>query len=261
MFQDRCSPNNNNEAQLAIPWKSVAEIVRCGFQTSPVVMANEFHRGNQRCIRTRVVGCEIIWAAHQAGCRTLAAEAVAKEDLVELNEYGVLPSSPKGHYLAQPDMQRLLQMALELGWNFAHYEADSKQFNGVRPLSMVEINMRECEQAQNLHKLLDHYDQLLVWCGNGHHCKVAVNDWNPMGFEFQKASGIEPFCIDQTQTVNHGGSMPPFGPALAKRHKVDLCLRGGTAGFLTSQIAADPVLSRCGHGYDALILSDDNEII
>jgi hypothetical protein len=47
-----------------------------GFAQAPVVMANEAHSGLARCVRTREVGVRMIGAAHQAGVRRLAMEAL-----------------------------------------------------------------------------------------------------------------------------------------------------------------------------------------
>ena len=57
-------------------WRSVEELTRWGFTHAPVVMANEAHNGLTRCIRTREVGIRIIQAAHRAGVRRLAMEAL-----------------------------------------------------------------------------------------------------------------------------------------------------------------------------------------
>jgi hypothetical protein len=57
-------------------WCSVEELVQCGFARARVVMANEAHDGLTRCIRTRDVGVRVIRAAHEAGVRRLAMEAL-----------------------------------------------------------------------------------------------------------------------------------------------------------------------------------------
>jgi len=61
-------------------WWSVEELTRRGFAQSPVVMANEAHNGLARCIRTRAVGVRMIEAAHQAGVRDLAMEALPRPE-------------------------------------------------------------------------------------------------------------------------------------------------------------------------------------
>ena len=57
-------------------WCPVEELVRWGFGHAPVVMANEAHSGLARCVRTREIGLRMIRAAHEAGVRRLAMEAL-----------------------------------------------------------------------------------------------------------------------------------------------------------------------------------------
>jgi len=57
-------------------WRPVEDLVRWGFAHAPVVMANEAHSGLARCVRTREVGVRMIRAAHEAGVRRLAMEAL-----------------------------------------------------------------------------------------------------------------------------------------------------------------------------------------
>ena len=57
-------------------WRSVEELIGWGFAYAPVVIANEAHSGLARCIRTRDVGVRMIRAAHKAGVRRLAMEAL-----------------------------------------------------------------------------------------------------------------------------------------------------------------------------------------
>jgi len=57
-------------------WRPVEDLVRWGFAHAPVVMANEAHSGLARCVRTREVGVRMIQAAHEAGVRRLAMEAL-----------------------------------------------------------------------------------------------------------------------------------------------------------------------------------------
>ena len=103
-------------------WRSVEELIGWGFAHAQVVMANEAHNGPKRCIRTREVGIRMIRAAHEAGVRRLAMEALPwPED----GSPGPIRSVPSGWggYLAQPDMGRLITVALELGWSLWAYEA------------------------------------------------------------------------------------------------------------------------------------------
>ena len=88
-------------------WMTPSEIASYGFARSPVVMMNEAHNGMSRCARTRRIGREILPAAHAAGCRTLAMEAIPN-----LGEGpSLLTSPPEVGYLAQPEMRELVEGA------------------------------------------------------------------------------------------------------------------------------------------------------
>ena len=96
-------------------WRPVEDIIRWGFEQAPVVMANEAHNGLARCIRTREIGVRMVRAAHEAGVRRLAMEALPTPALGTPGPIWAIPEI--GGYLAQPDMRRLITTALELGWS------------------------------------------------------------------------------------------------------------------------------------------------
>jgi hypothetical protein len=94
---------------------------------------------------------------------------------------------PGSGCLGQPDMRRLISVALELGWSLGAYEAVREAAPDTDPakrLTMEYTNWREREQASNLCRLTaaDPAGPLLVWCGNGHATKVKINNWVPMGW-------------------------------------------------------------------------------
>ena len=75
-----------------------------GFARAPVVMANEAHSGPARCVRTRDVSCRMVRAAHQAGVRRLAMEALAWPAEGTPGPIHALPPAQEG-YLA--DLARI----------------------------------------------------------------------------------------------------------------------------------------------------------
>jgi hypothetical protein len=87
-----------------------------GFQRPRVVMMNEAHDGWRRCIRTRQLGVRVLPAAHAAGARHLAMEAVSPAFADEANARGEVPDAASG-YLAQPEMRDFIATALSLGWD------------------------------------------------------------------------------------------------------------------------------------------------
>ncbi len=240
-------------------WRSVEELVQWGFAHAPVVMANEAHHGLARCVRTRDVGIRMVRAAHEAGVRRLAMEALPWP---AEGTPGPVHALPPGHggYLAQPDMRRLISTALDLGWSLWAYEAvfdAGPEADPAELLTMEFTNWREREQAANLGLLLAAApgEPLLVWCGNGHACKEAVNEWVPMGWHFRAISGVNPFVIDQTVSITfHGQPQPWVQPLLASLGET-LAAHGGTAGILRDQAPA-PLRDRA-HA-DAVIVSTEN---
>ncbi len=232
-------------------WMTPSEIVTHGFATSPVVMMNEAHNGMSRCVRTRRVGREILSAAHAAGCRHLAMEA-----LPNVGESSILTMPPRDvGYLAQPEMREFVEAAMHLSWMFVAYEINYRDDE----LSMESTNRRELVQAENLSAAWRKIGEvpMLVWCGNAHHAKLSGQDWTPMGIHFKELAGIEQFSICQTQTVSFDGVHPP-NIELTGDLRAALDARGGAAGF----IASDPPPGLEVPEYvDALILSTDNEMI
>jgi hypothetical protein len=241
-------------------WCSVEELTRFGFARSSVVMANEAHNGLARCVRTREVGVRMIQAAHEAGVRRLAMEALPAPASDSPEPIRDIPAAKDG-YLAQPEMRRLISTALDLGWSLWAYEAavDLRK-DQAELLSLEFTNWREREQAKNLCRLVAAApgDPILVWCGNGHASRKGGGGWVPMGHHFATTSGIEQFVIDQTVTVDFTGQGPDsWVPGLLAKLSGILAAHGGSAGILSEQAPA-PLDFR--HGVDAIVLSTENEL-
>jgi hypothetical protein len=241
-------------------WCSVEDLTQLAFTRSPVVMANEAHNGLTRCVRTREVGVRIIQAAHAAGVRRLAMEALPSPGNDAPEPIREIPSRDSG-YLAQPDMRRLITTALELGWTLWAYEVsiDTRKSDAER-LSLEFTNWREREQARNLCQVVAavHGDPLLVWCGNGHASREGGAGWIPMGQHFVATSGIQQFVIDQTATVDFTGKGPdPWLRDLLAGLSGMLAAHGGHAGILCEQ-APPPLDGR--DGVDAVVVSTENEL-
>jgi hypothetical protein len=237
----------------AVRWMTPSEIVSHGFAASPVVMMNEAHNGMSRCARTRRIGREILPAAHAAGCRHLAMEALPNVGDGPTVGTVVLPD---GGYVAQAEMRAFIDAARALGWTLIAYETS---YHDVE-LSMESTNRRELVQASNLVAAWHQIGQspMLVWCGNGHHAKRPAMDWTPMGVRFVELAGIEHFAIDQTMTVSFDGVQRP-NVELIDAWRAEVDGRGGTAGFVAGDVPDG--LDHWLDIYDALILSTDNEMI
>jgi hypothetical protein len=233
-------------------WHPVEDVIRWGFAQSPVVMANEAHSGLARCIRTREVGLRMVRAAHECGVRRLAMEALPAPAPGPPRPVPG-PPEPESGYLAQPEMRRLIQGTLDLGWTLWAYES----IPGPGTEGIDRVNARERGQAENLGQVVAAApdEPLLVWCGNSHAAKVPIEDWRPMGQQFRALSDIDPCVIDQTVTVAfEGRGAPGVLESLAAGPLADY---GGTAGIRREQ-APGPL--RHLAGVDVVILSTDNAL-
>jgi hypothetical protein len=242
-------------------WRPVEDLVRWGFGHAPVVMANEAHNGLARCVRTREVGVRMVQAAHEAGVRRLAMEALHWRARDVPGPITTLPDAQRG-YLAQPEMRTLIGTALDLGWTLWAYERQFDIMANADPAhlrSMEHTNWREREQAANLCRLLEAApgEPMLVWCGNSHASKRKGEEWVPMGWHFREMSGVDQFVIDQDVTVNFGGEPRPWVRELLASMADTLAAHGGTAGISRDQ--APPPLDGWA-GVDALVVSTDNEL-
>jgi hypothetical protein len=242
-------------------WCSVEDLTGWGFTHAQVVMANEGHNGLARCIRTRQVGARMIRAAHETGVRRLAMEALPWAADGPPGPIRAIPPHTEG-CLAQPEMRTLITTALDLGWSLWAYEALIGPDKDPADLTSLEFtNWREREQARHLCQVLAYgsgEDPLLVWCGNGHASKEADSGWVPMGYHFAALSGIQPFVIDQTVTIDFTGEGPqPWVQELLAALGDTLAAHGGTIGILRDQ--APPPLN-CWPGVDAVVISTQNTL-
>ena len=177
-------------------------------------------------------------------------EALGNDGLAdELNRERRLPPRTAG-YLEQPEMRALIEDALALGWTLIPYETTDMRspFLSDGSVDRSIVNAREEDQARNLVAALPP-TPLLIWCGNGHLNKESSEGWVPMGHVFRELSGIDPFCLDQTATIND-----QIG--LVEELRGELEALGGTAGKLIGDLPAF-----CGRPVDALVFSLDNELI
>ena len=262
-------------------WRSPEDLVSIGFQRSSVVMMNEAHNDLQRCVRTREIGRRILPAAHQAGVRHLAMEALWPYSLAEeANRVRQMPEPTEEGYLAQPEMRRFIQAALDLGWTLVPYEANNEVHPAERErtesinweeeketpilsdVAVKRVNWREEQQARNLsqaHEAMPTGTKLLVWCGNSHHGKENHDWFSPMGYRFRELSGINHFGIDQCVTVDFFSSTgKQAGTGLAGQFAAELAAHGGTAGFLSEDAPVSFLRDRGDQ--DAFILSTENEL-
>lgn len=232
-----------------IRWLTPEGLVQEGFRRSRVLMLNEGRNGLQRCIRTRRIGVQVLAMARASGARLLAMEV--------LGAPGTPPRA--GGVLDQPDLQQLIAEAKRQGIRVEGYDVD----DATIPLNLrtkvktpAFTNWRDAKQAANLAALFGEVSpeaRMLVWCVNLHHSKVRFMQYRPTGWRFMDSTGVEPFVIDQTVTVNFMGRRGD--PTLLRWARWTLADLGGSAGFVWQE-----GLPRLSPGADAWILSLDNRL-
>ena len=84
------------------------ELLAIGFDRSRVVMMNEAHDALKRCVRTREVGRRVLPAAHAAGVRHLAMEALP-QGIDAQSDWSYALAQFESGYVAQPEMRQLIE--------------------------------------------------------------------------------------------------------------------------------------------------------
>jgi hypothetical protein len=128
---------------------------------------------------------------------------------------------------------------------------------GIPHQGVEGANFRDDHQARNLVEALGGLTAdtpLLVWCGNSHLSRSVVDGWRPMGLRFVALSGIDPFAIDQTRSVEFAGRAPPAAPWISA-YADEIDALGGAAGFLAEE-APDGWFT--AGSADAFVISTDN---
>lgn len=224
-------------------------------------MVNEGHDDLRRCTRTRDIGMRMIAPAHAAGVRHLAIEALTPDFAAAANRERRL--GPGSGYLAQSDLRALMMTALEHGWSLNAYEIDVER---ISPGRVPSLNERDEQQALNLAAAFSgiaKHSKMMVWCGWTHHFKRSIRShqgaYEPMGLRFLRATGITPFCIDQTVTIRL--QAPDRESPIARHHRRVLERFGGTAGYLLRRTGLPPTPVRWFYrGVDAVICSLHNRL-
>lgn len=247
--------------------RSPEELVEIGFSRSRVVMMNEAHHGDTRCVRTRLIGQRLLPTLHRLGVRHMAMEALDARTIEETNHSRKISENLAGYYFSQLEMRAFAQTALDLGWTLIAYEPDISQ----RPMHLSERgrnNWREEMQARNILAALNALPpdaRLFVWCGNSHHTRSMVpldlgepdEPWALMGYHFQQLSGIKHFVIDQTRTARFSPRPHPQMDQWLNEHSAELTALEGTGGFLNEEA---PSCFRILDWEDAFLVSLYNEM-
>jgi hypothetical protein len=177
-----------------------------------VIMINEAHHVPLH----RAFTISLLAGLYKQGFRYFAAEALTAGDTA-LAERGY-PTLRTGYYLHEPLCADLVRIGLELGYQVVPYEFEGPE-QRKEDDAIDRQNTREEGQARHLHERIlakDPQAKILVHAGYGHIQKLAApwelgdkqREVRLMASCFQRLTGIEPLCIDQTHFTEH--SAPKF---------------------------------------------------
>jgi hypothetical protein len=258
---------SKTEPFVAGPLRTPQELVGEGFGHSRVVMINDIHDGAKRLVRARRAIESVLPTAAQTGVAFLAMEALTPSFADEANRTRAVPEAPSpDSYLAQPEMRDLLAAALRAGMTLVAYEVDNDRelpdaLRGVAPSDPAYVDWRERTQAEHLRAFLAPMPpdtKLLVVPGDSHLGKQPTGTYTPMAVYFQRATGIEPFSIDQ----GYGSDLTPSTSKQTLTPEVRQALDGlpdHRGGYFREQ---DPDPNRRGRrDVDAFIIAADNNTL
>ncbi|HXD83401.1 MAG TPA: hypothetical protein VN599_03105 [Rudaea sp.] len=146
---------------------------------------------------TRTLTIELLAKLRAQGFNYFAAETLYRNDK-ELNQRGY-PTPDSGFYIDEPLYGEMVRTALKLGFKVLAYDVENAGAGDARELA----------GAQNLYHVFkqDPNARLVVDAGFAHIQKTGKYlGGSSMAEFFQKMSGIDPLCIEQTMMIQHARS-------------------------------------------------------
>lgn len=143
---------------------------------------------------TRTLTIELLAKLRAQGFNYFAAETLYRNDK-ELNQRGY-PTRDSGFYIDEPLYGEMVRTALKLGFKVLAYDVENAGAGDARELA----------GAQNLYHVFkqDPNARLIVDAGFAHIQKTGKYlGGSSMAEFFQKMSGIDPLCIEQTMMIQH----------------------------------------------------------
>ena len=170
--------------------KSAAEAILDLAKDRKAVFFNEAHSAPI----TRTLTIELLAKLRAQGFDYFAAETLYRTDK-DLNQRGY-PTPASGFYIDEPLYGEMVRTALKLGYKVLAYDVENAGAGDVRELA----------GAQNLYHVFkqDPNARLVVDAGFAHIQKTGkyLGGGSVVEF-FQKMSGINPLCIEQTMMIQH----------------------------------------------------------
>jgi hypothetical protein len=143
---------------------------------------------------TRTLTIELLAKLREQGFNYFAAETLYRNDK-DLNRRGY-PTPDSGFYIDEPLYGEMVRSALKLGFKVVAYDVENAGAGDPRELS----------GAQNLYHIFkqDPDARLVVDAGFAHIQKTGKYlGGSSMAEFFEKMSGIDPLCIEQTMMIQH----------------------------------------------------------
>ncbi|HZW52149.1 MAG TPA: hypothetical protein VFF05_09815 [Rudaea sp.] len=143
---------------------------------------------------TRTLTIELLAKLRAEGFNYFAAETLYRNDKA-LNQRGY-PTPDSGFYIDEPLYGEMVRTALKLGFKVVAYDVENAGAGDPRELS----------GAQNLYHVFkqDPNARLIVDAGFAHIQKTGKYlGGSSMAEFFEKMSGIDPLCIEQTMMIQH----------------------------------------------------------
>lgn len=190
-FNDSLSTVLKNRC-LSSQWTNARDLVASRAGKTSVTIVNENHFD----WRTRNFTESLLDTLYQQGYRTLAMEAIAQDDSLNLRTF---PTFKTGFYTKEPSMSNLIRTAISKGYKIAYYE----DYNTSDSLSKLypQYPKRELYQTLNLKEVIEKNPggKVLVHCGFSHlfeqQEKYGKKAW--MAEILTKFTGIDPLTVDQ----------------------------------------------------------------
>jgi hypothetical protein len=170
--------------------KPAAEVILEMAKDRRAVFFNEAHSSPI----TRTLTIELLAKLHDEGFNYFAAETLYRSDR-ELFKRGY-PTPDSGFYINEPLYGEMVRTALKLGYTVVAYDAENAGAG----------DPREQAGANNLYGILrrDANARIVVNAGFAHIQKTGKYlGGSSMAEFFQKVSGIDPLCIEQTMLISH----------------------------------------------------------
>ena len=177
-----------------LPFLDPVESICAAVESRRILIVNEAHHHPDH----RVLGQRLLPCLKRLGFKYAAFETLG-EETEAINARGFVTRNT-GWYSAEPQMARLINDALRLGFKVVRYEARNFCSSCTQD---DQIDQREEEQASNLESEIfkrDEKAKAFIWVGFAHAYKHQLTDsgksrW--MAARLWEKTGIEPYSVEQ----------------------------------------------------------------